>query len=68
MHVQHREQHRTDRIGWLRAAVLGTNDGISDLVNSGWGKSPRLRVRAISMACMDVRDKLAALGLVPREK
>ncbi len=24
----HKEQHRTDRIGWLRAAVLGANDGI----------------------------------------
>ena len=24
----HREQHRTGRIGWLRAAVLGANDGI----------------------------------------
>lgn len=24
----HREQHRTDRIGWLRAAVLGANDGL----------------------------------------
>jgi len=24
----HRELHRTDRIGWLRAAVLGANDGI----------------------------------------
>lgn len=24
----HREQHRTERIGWLRAAVLGANDGI----------------------------------------
>lgn len=23
-----RERHRTDRIGWLRAAVLGANDGI----------------------------------------
>ncbi len=23
-----REQHRSDRIGWLRAAVLGANDGI----------------------------------------
>ena len=28
MYVQHRERHRTDRIGWLRAAVLGANDGI----------------------------------------
>src|SRR6185295_16660911 len=26
--VRHREWHRTDRIGWLRAAVLGANDGI----------------------------------------
>ena len=24
----HPERHRTDRIGWLRAAVLGANDGI----------------------------------------
>lgn len=24
----HRERHRTGRIGWLRAAVLGANDGI----------------------------------------
>ncbi|MBI2291318.1 MAG: VIT family protein [Betaproteobacteria bacterium] len=28
MSVRHRERHRTDRIGWLRAAVLGANDGI----------------------------------------
>jgi vacuolar iron transporter family protein len=26
--ARHREKHRTDRIGWLRAAVLGANDGI----------------------------------------
>lgn len=26
--MRHLEQHRTDRIGWLRAAVLGANDGI----------------------------------------
>jgi len=25
---RHKEQHRTDRIGWLRASVLGANDGI----------------------------------------
>src|SRR5512143_2541900 len=24
----HREWHRSDRIGWLRAAVLGANDGL----------------------------------------
>lgn len=28
MFVGHRERHRTQRIGWLRAAVLGANDGI----------------------------------------
>ena len=26
--MRHRELHRTERIGWLRAAVLGANDGI----------------------------------------
>ena len=24
----HRESHAVDRIGWLRAAILGANDGI----------------------------------------
>ena len=28
MPVSHGERHRTERIGWLRAAVLGANDGI----------------------------------------
>jgi vacuolar iron transporter family protein len=28
MHVDSKERHRTRRIGWLRAAVLGANDGI----------------------------------------
>ena len=28
MRRHHTERHRTDRIGWLRAAVLGANDGI----------------------------------------
>jgi VIT1/CCC1 family predicted Fe2+/Mn2+ transporter len=28
MHIRHPERHRTERIGWLRAAVLGANDGI----------------------------------------
>lgn len=26
--MRHRERHRSDRTGWLRAAVLGANDGI----------------------------------------
>jgi len=28
MPVRHKERHRTKRIGWLRTAVLGANDGI----------------------------------------
>jgi VIT1/CCC1 family predicted Fe2+/Mn2+ transporter len=28
MPKDHKERHRTDRTGWLRAAVLGANDGI----------------------------------------
>ncbi|MFC3550495.1 VIT family protein [Lysobacter cavernae] len=28
MHPLHRETHRSGRVGWLRAAVLGANDGI----------------------------------------
>jgi VIT1/CCC1 family predicted Fe2+/Mn2+ transporter len=26
--IRHKERHRTERVGWLRAAVLGANDGI----------------------------------------
>ncbi len=28
MAARHRERHRIESIGWLRAAVLGANDGI----------------------------------------
>jgi len=28
MRTPHAEQHRTGRVGWLRAAVLGANDGV----------------------------------------
>jgi vacuolar iron transporter family protein len=28
MRARHRELHRSNRVGWLRAAVLGANDGI----------------------------------------
>jgi len=26
--MRHEENHRSERIGWLRAAVMGANDGI----------------------------------------
>ena len=35
MPVRHRERHRTEHIGWLRAAVLGANDGILSTASSG---------------------------------
>ena len=28
--TKHREYHRFERVGWLRAAVLGANDGTKD--------------------------------------
>ncbi|HYT05419.1 MAG TPA: VIT family protein [Gemmatimonadales bacterium] len=28
MRTRHLERHRTERVGWLRAAVLGANDGV----------------------------------------
>ena len=28
MYISHNERHRSNRIGWLRAAVLGANDGV----------------------------------------
>ena len=28
MRTRHGEHHKTQRMGWLRAAVLGANDGI----------------------------------------
>lgn len=31
--MPHRETHRTDRIGWIRAAVLGANDGIVSIAS-----------------------------------
>ncbi|MGH7848997.1 MAG: VIT1/CCC1 transporter family protein [Thermodesulfobacteriota bacterium] len=33
MVISHRERHKTERIGWLRAAVLGANDGIVSTVS-----------------------------------
>jgi VIT1/CCC1 family predicted Fe2+/Mn2+ transporter len=43
--LRHREWHRTDRVGWLRAVVLGANDGtisvaslVAGIAASGAGK------------------------------
>lgn len=33
MRSKHLESHKSDRIGWLRAAVLGANDGIISIAS-----------------------------------
>jgi vacuolar iron transporter family protein len=45
-HGRHHERHKIDRVGWLRAAVLGANDGIVStaslivgVASAGTGKS-----------------------------
>lgn len=50
----HREQHRSERIGWLRAAVLGANDGIVSTASLVMGiaaaNSPRSEVLLAGVA------------------
>ena len=46
MTVTQREQHRTGRIGWLRAAVLGANDGIVSTASLIVGVAAAHAVRA----------------------
>ncbi|MGV8942055.1 MAG: VIT1/CCC1 transporter family protein [Lysobacter sp.] len=55
--MRHHERHRTDRTGWLRAAVLGANDGIV---------STSSLVLGVAAAGAGTRDILAAgvAGLV----
>jgi len=52
--MKHSESHRTHRIGWLRAAVLGANDGIvstaSLIVGVAAAESSRSRVLVAGMA------------------
>lgn len=52
--MRHHERHRTHRVGWLRAAVLGANDGIvstaSLVVVAGANAQAILVAGAMSMA------------------
>ena len=58
MRTFHRERHRMQRIGWLRAAVLGANDGIVSTASLG--------ARGGSRACDSQRrsDRGGRPGLV----
>ena len=40
MPIRHRERHRTEHVGWLRAAVLGANDGILSTASLVLGVAP----------------------------
>src|ERR1043166_7060463 len=52
--MAHRERHRTEHIGWLRAAVLGANDGListsSLLVGVGAAAPDRAAVLLAALA------------------
>jgi VIT1/CCC1 family predicted Fe2+/Mn2+ transporter len=52
--MRHKERHRSKRIGWLRAAVLGANDGIvstaSLVVGVAAAGTPRSQVIVAGMA------------------
>ena len=43
MHSENKETRHTDRIGWLRAAVLGANDGILSTSSIVLGVAARMR-------------------------
>ena len=49
--MRHRELHRSERIGWLRAAVLGANDGIVSTASLilGVAATPRIRLAVDTM-------------------
>ena len=42
MPIRHRERHGTEHIGWLRAAVLGANDGILSTASLVLGSRRRM--------------------------
>jgi VIT1/CCC1 family predicted Fe2+/Mn2+ transporter len=54
MRKPHKERHRVNRIGWLRAAVLGANDGLvstaSLVVGVASAGSPRLQILLAGLA------------------
>jgi VIT1/CCC1 family predicted Fe2+/Mn2+ transporter len=48
--MRHRERHRTERIGWLRAAALGANDGIVSTASLMVGISEIVSARPLQAA------------------
>ena len=56
------EHHRTERIGWVRAAVLGANDGIvataSLLIGVAAAGAPREVAQCLPLAAVTVKTRL----------
>ena len=67
MPVNKKERHRTGRIGWLRAAVLGANDGIlSTSSRIGSFRAPLFKVGilCLSEAHVAIREiSVLAIGV-----
>ena len=62
MFIRQQERHRTHHIGWLRAAVLGANDGIVSTASLSIGADRRRRraFRRSFVAQKNFRDSVAA--------
>lgn len=65
-HPNHREKHRTENIGWLRAAVLGANDGIlstaSLLVGVASASVDRTQMLTVGIAALVAGSMSMAAG------
>jgi VIT1/CCC1 family predicted Fe2+/Mn2+ transporter len=47
-----KERHRTQRIGWLRAAVLGANDGVVSTASLVLGVATSHAIPVFQFACV----------------
>jgi VIT1/CCC1 family predicted Fe2+/Mn2+ transporter len=63
--MRHEEHHRSERIGWLRAAVMGANDGIVSIASLILGGARRavgaLRVTFWGALAMALTSGVGAL-------
>ena len=62
MRALHKENHLIERIGWLRAAVLGANDGLISTSSLIVGVA---EASAVQVVGADYRAAIAFLILIP---
>ena len=65
--MAHRERHRTERIGWLRASVLGANDGIVSTASLVVGVAASNAARGDVMVAGVARQLAGALSMAAGE-